>query len=86
MWHSQDDPGILVGLQSCHTGIIAGYAVEGHVPAGDVLRLIAERPSAAGIAVPGMPLGSPGMEMGQRRDPYDVILFCPAGRSVIAHY
>lgn len=78
--------GIPADLHSCHTGVIAGYAVEGHVPAEDVLRLIAERPAAIGIAVPGMPLGSPGMEMGSQRDPYDVILFGPAGRAVFANH
>lgn len=78
--------GIPDDLHSCHTGVIAGYAIEGHVPAEDVLRLIAERPSATGIAVPGMPLGSPGMEAGSQRDSYDVILFGPSGRSVFASH
>ena len=78
--------GVPADLQSCHTATLAGYVIEGHVPAKDILRILAERPSATGLAVGGMPVGSPGMEMGQRRDPYDVILFGPAGRSVIAHY
>ena len=60
-------------LQSCHTARVDGYTVEGHVPAADVLRLLEERPEARGLAVPGMPSGSPGMENGQR-DPYDVLL------------
>lgn len=62
---------------SCHTAEIGGYAVEGHVPAGEILRLIDERPRAVGIAVPGMPIGSPGMDgpaYAGRVDPYDVLL------------
>jgi hypothetical protein len=60
-------------LQSCHTASVGGYVVEGHVPAADVKRLLATRPAARGLATPGMPSGSPGMENGER-DPYDVIL------------
>ncbi len=60
-------------LQSCHTARVGGYTVEGHVPASDVIRLLEERPDAIGLAVPGMPSGSPGMENGQH-DPYDVLL------------
>jgi len=67
--------GVAPQLQSCHTALIDGYVVEGHVPAQDVARLIAERPAARGIAVPGMPIGSPGMEQGDRRDRYAVLLF-----------
>lgn len=67
-------------LRSCHTARIGGYAVEGHVPAADIRRLLAERPVAAGIAAPGMPLGSPGMEQGGRSEPYQVILFTRDGR------
>ena len=59
---------------SCHTARIDGYLIEGHVPAGDIRRLLAEQPAALGLAVPGMPIGSPGMEMGGRVDPYDTIL------------
>ena len=54
--------GVPFNLSSCHTGLIGGYAVEGHVPPADVLRLLKERPKAIGLAVPGMPIGSPGME------------------------
>lgn len=68
---------------SCHTGVVAGYAVEGHVPAGDIKRLLAKRPAAAGLAVPGMPVGSPGMEVGSRKDPYEVLLIDQAGRSSV---
>ena len=62
-------------LRSCHTAEIDGYTIEGHVPAADIRRLLTERPQARGLAVPGMPVGSPGMEQGDRRDAYDVILF-----------
>ena len=74
-------------LRSCHTGEIGGYAVEGHVPAADIRRLLAERPDAAGIAVPGMPLGSPGMEQGSMRQAYQTLLFTRDGRvSVFASH
>lgn len=66
---------------SCHTGVVAGYALEGHVPAEDVKRLLARKPVAAGLSVPGMPVGSPGMEMGSRKDPFQVLLIDKAGRS-----
>jgi hypothetical protein len=72
--------GVPDDLRSCHTASIGGYAIEGHVPAADIRRLLAERPAAAGIAVPGMPIGSPGMEQGDRRQRYDVILFRRDGR------
>ena len=72
---------------SCHTAVVAGYVVEGHVPASEVKRLLSLKPRAIGLAVPGMPLGSPGMEMGPRVDPYAVLLVDPAGReSVFARY
>lgn len=66
-------------LHSCHTAFVGGYVVEGHVPAADIQRLLKERPKVAGIAVGGMPAGSPGMEMGGRRDPYDVVAFTRDG-------
>jgi hypothetical protein len=64
-------------LGSCHTATVGGYVVEGHVPAADIRRLLERRPPALGLAVPGMPVGSPGMDgaiYGGRRDPYDVLL------------
>ena len=64
-------------LGSCHTALIGGYALEGHVPARDIQRLLKERPKAVGLAVPGMPIGSPGMDgaaYGGRKDAYDVLL------------
>ena len=63
-------------LQSCHTAIVDGYVIEGHVPATDIYRLLQERPDIIGLAVPGMPIGSPGMEMPTVPDePYQVIAF-----------
>ena len=61
-------------LASCHTAKIDGYVVEGHVPATDIKRLMAEHPDAVGLTVPGMPIGSPGMEYGDESEPYDVLL------------
>lgn len=61
-------------LWACHTATVAGYTVEGHVPAAEVERLLAERPAALGIATPGMPTGSPGMEYGNNREAFDVVL------------
>jgi hypothetical protein len=70
-------------LRSCHTAEIEGYAIEGHVPAADVKRLLAERPKAAGLAVAGMVMGSPGMEHGDHKEPYQVILFDKAGNTKV---
>lgn len=78
--------GIPNDLGSCHTAMIQGYASEGHVPAADIKRLLAQKPKAKGLAVPGMPLGSPGME-GPRNDPYDVLLVQANGKiTVFKHY
>lgn len=69
-------------LGSCHTALVGGYLLEGHVPAGDVRKLLAQKPKALGLAVPGMPVGSPGMDgavYGGRRDPYDVLLVARDG-------
>jgi hypothetical protein len=66
--------GIPDKVASCHTAEIGGYAVEGHVPASDIKRLLEEQPDAVGLAVPGMPIGSPGMEYGDVKEPYDVLL------------
>ena len=73
------DHGIPDTLAGCHTGVVGGYAIEGHVPASDIKRLLAEKPRARGLAVPGMPAGSPGME-GARSDPFDVLLVHDNGR------
>lgn len=69
---------------SCHTALIGGYVIEGHVNAREIRRLLAEKPEALGLAVPGMPVGSPGMDgpvYGGRRDPYDVVLVLKNGSS-----
>jgi hypothetical protein len=71
--------GVPDDLAACHTARLAGYVIEGHVPAAALRRLLAEKPKAAGLAVPGMPVGSPGME-GGKPEKYDVILFGPDGR------
>lgn len=78
--------GVTAELASCHTALIGGYVVEGHVPAADVARLLKERPEATGLAVPGMPVGSPGMEMGSEQDPYEVVLFGSGTRETFARY
>lgn len=73
-------------LGACHTAVIDGYVIEGHVPVREIRRLLKERPRAIGLAVPGMPAGSPGME-GPRSDPYDVLLVLPdRSYKVYAHY
>ncbi len=74
--------GVPESLQSCHTARIDGYTIEGHVPAADIERLLRERPKVDGLAVPGMPSGSPGMENGER-DPYDVVTFTRQGASKV---
>jgi hypothetical protein len=75
--------GIGEDLASCHTAKIDGYVVEGHVPAPDIKRLVAEQPDAIGLAVPGMPIGSPGMEQGDESEPYDVLLIRKDGGTEI---
>lgn len=71
-------------LQTCHTAIVDGYVVEGHVPASDVKRLLAERPGVAGVAVPGMPIGSPGMEMrGRGTEAYETVTFTTSGTTAV---
>lgn len=72
------DGGVPVQMSSCHTAIVDGYVVEGHVPADQIKRMLAERPEIAGIAVPGMPIGSPGME-GANAQPYQVLSFSHTG-------
>lgn len=94
---AEDDPdlaafktarGVPADLASCHTAIVGDYVVEGHVPLADVVRLLDERPAIAGIAVGGMPMGSPGMEQpGGGNDAYDVMGFSSDGqRSVFSHH
>jgi hypothetical protein len=72
--------GVPSALRSCHTAVVGKYVIEGHVPAADVKRLVAQKPAGTlGLAVPGMPVGSPGMEMGNRTDRYEVLAFSAAG-------
>lgn len=66
--------GVPAAMASCHTAQVDGYVIEGHVPAAEIRRLLAERPDAVGLAVPGMPMGSPGMDYGDARDSYQVLL------------
>ncbi len=79
--------GIPQDMASCHTGEIEGYMIEGHVPAADIRRLLSERPDAVGLAVPGMPYGSPGMGPEDQREAYDVFLIRKNGSTeVFSHY
>jgi len=79
--------GVPDSLGSCHTALVGGYALEGHVPAREIRRLLAEKPQAIGLAVPGMPIGSPGMDgpaYAGRRDPHDVVILLKTGE--VRHY
>ena len=79
--------GVPADLLSCHTAVVDGYVIEGHVPVADIERLLAERPEGvAGLSVAGMPVGSPGMEHGDHRQAYQVIAFGPDGRKVWSSY
>ncbi len=83
----KEELGVPTGMGSCHTARIADYFIEGHVPFDDIRRLLEERPDARGLAVPGMPVGSPGMEQGDRRQAYDVYLVDDQGNAgVFNHY
>jgi hypothetical protein len=78
--------GVPAKLGSCHTALVAGYAIEGHVPAREIRRLLKDRPRAVGLSVPGMPVGSPGMDgaiYGNRRDPFDVLLIAKDGSTQV---
>jgi len=76
--------GVPPRARSCHTAVTGDYVIEGHVPAADVQRLVKERPSVVGIGVPGMPIGSPGMEVaGVKPQPYDVLAFDKAGQTTV---
>ncbi|MFK5986744.1 MAG: DUF411 domain-containing protein [Pseudomonadota bacterium] len=82
----KDENGVPKGARSCHTATVGGYVIEGHVPAADIKKLLAEKRAVAGLAVPGMPMGSPGME-GARKDNYNVYEFDKKGRArVVANY
>ncbi len=75
--------GVPEKLQSCHTAVVEGYTIEGHVPVSEIQRLLKERPKAKGLAVPGMPMGAPGMEAGDRSDKYSVLLFQADGTTSV---
>ena len=80
--------GMPAQLGSCHTGVVRGYVLEGHVPAREIRRLLADRPQALGLAVPGMPIGSPGMDgpaYGGRKDPFNVLLVRRDGTTTVFH-
>lgn len=79
----KSDAGLSPQLSSCHTAFVGDYVIEGHVPAADVRRLLEEQPDAHGLSVPGMPMGSPGMEIGDRKDHYQVLLFNEAGQTKV---
>ncbi|MGH8550363.1 MAG: DUF411 domain-containing protein [Methylococcales bacterium] len=76
--------GVSPQLASCHTALVDGYVIEGHVPAADIRKLLTEKPAVAGLSVPGMPQGAPGMEMGGRKEPFSVISFDKDGNQ--QHY
>jgi len=78
--------GVPKALSSCHTAEIGGYVVEGHVPVAAIERLLEEKPKALGVAAPGMPAGSPGMETGDEKDVYEVMLFDAAGSRPFGKY
>lgn len=80
------EAGVPRELQSCHTATIGGYVIEGHVPAADITRLLEEGPDAIGLAVPGMPAGSPGMEVPGYSQAYEVVMFSEDGREVFARH
>ena len=75
--------GVPAAASSCHTSLVGGYVIEGHVPADAVTRLLRERPDVAGLAVRGMPIGTPGMEMGGQKAPYVIASFDKAGRTAV---
>jgi hypothetical protein len=79
----KDKAGVPAALRSCHTALVQGYVIEGHVPADVIHRLLKEKPKVLGIAVPGMPAGSPGMEMGDRKDAYEIVAFTRDGKTTV---
>lgn len=87
MFKHKLENGIPQNMISCHTGEIEGYMIEGHVPTADIRRLLAERPDAVGLTVPGMPYGSPGMGPQNKREAYDVFVIRKDGSTeVFSHY
>lgn len=87
LWQRKIGFGLMPDLTSCHTGLVEGYVIEGHVPAREITRLLAERPDAIGLTVPGMPYGSPGMGPEDEAEPYEVLLLRKDGSTeVFARY
>ena len=78
--------GVPEELRGCHSATVEGYVIEGHVPAADITRLLAEKPAGRGLAVPGMPVGSPGMEQGGKKQPYVTVLFGDGAAKVFARH
>lgn len=83
LWRVKAEAGVPGQLQSCHTARVGDYVIEGHVPADAIVRLLNEQPDVRGLAVPDMPIGSPGMEQGDRREPYDILTFDAEGRTEV---
>jgi len=79
----KDDAGVPEAARSCHTAKVGKYLVEGHVPADLIVKMLTERPNIAGIAAPGMPVGSPGMERGDAKPPYDIVSFTKDGKTEV---
>lgn len=77
------DAGVTDDLTSCHLAKVGNYTVEGHVPAEDIQRMLKEKPAIAGITVPGMPMGAPGMEQGGAKQPFSVIAFTKDGKKTV---
>ncbi|OBY26288.1 DUF411 domain-containing protein [Leisingera sp. JC1] len=83
LWAMKERLGVSGDLSSCHTATAGPYVIEGHVPAADIQRLLAEQPAALGLTVPGMPIGSPGMEMGGEREAFDTLLVLADGTTKV---
>ena len=83
LWTIKNQLEIPPELSSCHTALVENYFVEGHVPASDIQRLLKERPDARGLCVPGMPIGSPGMEMGAQKEPFETLLVLKDSKTVV---
>ena len=83
LWTIKNQLEIPPGLSSCHTILVENYFVEGHVPASDIQQLLNERPDARGLCVPGMPIGSPGMEMGAQKEPFETLLVLNDWKTVV---
>lgn len=77
------EAGVTDDLRSCHTAKVDGYTVEGHVPVADIQKMLKDRPKITGIAVPGMPVGSPGMEQGNTKAPYNTVAFTKGGAKTV---